>query len=105
MAGNELINKVEVTTKNELLLKLESGGSSFYQHIYREAAGVYWDAEQKGFRSTPMKEWSCEQWFKHIVDVVKSGLNIELKLSDNVTWHGIPDEEIERLRNSNATSR
>jgi len=87
-----------------LLLTLESGGSPSYQHIYREAAGVYWDAKLKGFRSTPIKEWSCEQWFQHIVEIVKSGLNIELKLSDNVTWHGVPNEEKARLSNSNAVS-
>ena len=104
MASSELINKVEVTANNELLLTLESGGSPSYQHIYREAAGVYWDTKLKGFKSTPIKVWSCEQWFQHIVEVVKSGLNIELKLSDNVTWHGVPDEEKDRLSNSNAVS-
>lgn len=98
MAKSELITKVEVTSNNELLLKLESGGNPTYQHIYREAAGVYWDSAQKGFRSTSIEKWTCEQWFKHVVSVVKSGLNVELKLSDNTTWHGVPEEEVEMLR-------
>lgn len=98
MAKSELITKVEATSKNELLLKLKSDGNPTYQHIYREAAGVYWDSVQKGFRSTSMEKWTCEQWFKHIVSVVKSGLNVELKLFENTTWHGVPEEEVERLR-------
>jgi len=104
LVSSELIKKVEVTADNELLLALESGGSSSYQHIYREGAGVYWDDKLKGFKSTPIKEWSCEKWFQHIVEVVKSGLNIDLELSDNVTWHGIPNEEKDRLSNSKAVS-
>ncbi|MDO9163822.1 MAG: hypothetical protein Q8N35_17965 [Methylococcaceae bacterium] len=70
-----------------------------YQHIYREAAGVYWDENRHGFKSTPMKEWSCAKWFFHIVGVVQSGSSIELQLGKNVEWCKIPDQdqaEIER---------
>ena len=53
----------------------KAGGKPIYQYVYREAAGVYWDEQRHGFKSTPMKEWSCSKWFFQIVGVVQSRLN------------------------------
>jgi hypothetical protein len=78
---------------NELLISLESGGKSMYQHIYREAAGVYWDQKNHEFKSTPIKEWSCSQWFSHIVSVVKLGIGVELQLSKNAIWQNVLEED------------
>ncbi|MBQ20766.1 MAG: hypothetical protein CMD31_08420 [Flavobacteriales bacterium] len=71
-----------------------------YQYVYREAAGVYWDEIQKAFKSTPMNEWTISEWFLHIKDIVKSGLNVELKVDTNVDWRSIPNEEITRIKNA-----
>lgn len=79
--ARETIDKVYVTTSGELFLALTSEGELMYQYVYREAAGVYWDNESHGFKSTPMKEKPCSEWFSHIVGVVKSGLGLELVLS------------------------
>ena len=81
----------------ELLLGLEGKGKPMYQYIYREAAGVYWDETRHGFKSTELKEWSCSKWFSHIVDIVKSGLGVELQLSDNVSWEGIPEKDKDEI--------
>ena len=64
-----------------------------YQYIYREAAGVYWDQAKQGFKSTPMKEWSCSQWYKQIVSVVRSGLGVELVLANHISWSNVPEKE------------
>ena len=53
----ETINKIVLNDSNELLLLLDSNGEPMYQYVYREAAGVYWDEKQKGFKSTELKEW------------------------------------------------
>lgn len=45
---DEIINKVEVLESGELILVLEGGGRFGYQHIYREAADIYWDNECGG---------------------------------------------------------
>ncbi len=82
----ETINEVEVTNAGELFLGIEGKGKSMYQYIYREAAGVYWDEEHHGFKSTPLKEWSHSKWFSHIVGLVKSCLGVELQLSSKATW-------------------
>lgn len=90
---HETINRVEVLDTGELLLGLESQGKPIYQYVYREAAGVYWDKNRYGFKSTPMKKWSCSQWYKQIVDVVRSGLGINLALGPNVTWRNISGQQ------------
>ena len=98
----EIIAKVEINDKGELLLSLASGGNAMYQHIYREAAGVYWDQDNHGFKSTPINDWSCAKWFSQIVSVAKSGLRIELVLSANVVWQDIPEKDITEIVQNHA---
>jgi len=95
----EIINRISITEAGELLLSLESGGREMYQYIYREAAGVYWDQQMKGFKSTPLRGWSCSQWFLHIVSVAKLGLAIELNLSPDTIWKDIPQSAINEILN------
>jgi hypothetical protein len=95
----ETINRVEVLDTGEFMLGIEGQGSSMYQYVYREAAGVYWDEGRHGFKSTQMKEWSCSQWCGHIIDIVQSGLGVQLQFGKRITWHNVPDHqrvEIER---------
>ena len=89
----EIINGVEWLESGELLLILESQGEPFYQFVYRGAAGVYWDADRHGFKSTPIREWACPAWFLQIVCVVRQELGIELHLGKEVTWRNIPDQD------------
>jgi len=97
---NEIIKEIVVNDKNELLLKIIGQGNPDYQYVYREAAGVYWDENQKGFKSTPIREWTVSEWFLHIMDIVKSGLGVELKIDDNLTWKNVPDNEIIKIKNA-----
>lgn len=101
----EIINRVELLDTGELLLGLESSGESMYQYVYREAAGVYWDSNKHGFKSTEMKEWSCAQWFGHIVGVVRSGLGIDLKLGADVSWLNISENHRAEIQNTNNTQQ
>ena len=89
----ETINRIEILDTGELLLGLEGPGEPMYAYVYREAAGVYWDPDRHGFRSTPKREWSCTQWYKHIVDSVRSGLDVALLLADHVAWSEVPEPE------------
>ena len=98
---SEIINKIEVTDSGELLLGIKGKGNPMYQHVYREAAGVYWDATLCGFKSTELKEWSCSKWFSHIVSIVKSGLGVELKLSNKILWKNIPEKDKSEIIETN----
>jgi hypothetical protein len=46
----KIINEIEITNSGQLLLIIESGGDPSYQYVYREASGVYWDNDRKGFK-------------------------------------------------------
>jgi hypothetical protein len=96
----EIINKVILNGNNELILILVGDGAASYQHIYREGAGVYWDNNQKGFKSTPLREWTISRWFFHIQEIAKTGLNVDLKLDNAATWENIPDSEQARIKNA-----
>jgi len=94
--SEEIINKVRVLDSGKLLLALKSGGKDSYQFIYREAAGVYWEKDLKGFISTKPNKWSYSEWFSHMVDVAKQ-IGIDLKLSGETDWHEVPEKEKEQI--------
>jgi hypothetical protein len=91
--NREVIVSVELMDTRELLLAIAGIGQPFYQYVYREAAGVYWDPGRRGFKSTPLVKWSCSKWFGHIVEIAKQGLGVELVLAAEVTWQGIPEQD------------
>ena len=98
-ARREEVVTVEVLDSSELQLVLASGGDESYQHVYREARGVYWDNEKGAFRGTERVKWSVSEWFAHIVAVC-SDIGITLVLSDNVDWVGVPDADKQQILSS-----
>lgn len=65
--------------------------------MYREGAGVYWDSENKGFKSTELKNWSPSEWFVHIKEIVRSGLGIELVMGEKVAWKNLLGSDKEAI--------
>ena len=64
-----------------------------YQHVYREAAGVYWYNELHKFKSTPLKyDWTYSQWFFNMVEIAKY-VGVYLQLDINTTWQGIYNKD------------
>lgn len=94
----EIINRIEVLDSGELLLGLEGQGDLGYQHVYRAAAGVYWDSLLNGFKSTRVKGWSCVQWVEQIVSTLEAELGVGVVLSEVVNWSGVPETEIALLQ-------
>jgi len=86
----EAIAKIEILDSNEMYVVLASGGKPMYQHIYREAAEVYWDNDRKGFKAPPPRKWSHADWYHHIVSVAASALDISLELSGSTEWVKVP---------------
>lgn len=99
--NREIINKIELLKTGELFIGIEGKGNPIYQHVYREAAGVYWDEERKGFKSTPLKGWSCSIWTHHIVKTVLLGLGVELRLGSNIAWLNVPDDQKAEIQRNN----
>ena len=93
----EVITHIILNDSDELLLKLQSDGDPSHEYVYRAGKGVYWDQEQKGFKSTPMNQnaesWSCAKWYSHIVSIVASELGVDLVLSENVVFENVSEED------------
>jgi hypothetical protein len=89
----EIISKVEVLESGEILIALASAGKAAYQHVYRAAAGVYWQNDLGGFVSSGRSDWSAAKWFAHIVEICKDEAGVELKLQDEVEWVGVSAED------------
>jgi hypothetical protein len=87
----EEISIIEILESGELLILLESGGKPMYQYIYREAAEVRWDNDVKGFKAPATRSWSYSDRFKQIVNVLASGLEVNLKISNETNWVNVPE--------------
>jgi len=98
----EIISEVKVLDSGKLLLILKSGGNNSYQYVYREAAGVYWEPDLKGFISTEPKDWSYITWFSHMIKIVKQ-VGIDLKLTNQTKWSGLDKSEQLKLLKAHAT--
>lgn len=95
--GTETIDRIEILDSGELFLGLDGKGKSEYQYVYREAAGVYWDPDRRGFKSTELKEWKPSDWFSHIVQIVRSGIGVELRLGESLRWNNISENEKKKI--------
>ena len=84
------ISKVEIQVSGEILLCLENQHDPFYQYIYREAAGVYWNQERAGFESRDAYKMPFEWWYLHIVSLVKESLGVELVRTQSTKWVNVP---------------
>ena len=100
--SKEIISEVKVLDSGKLLLVLESGGQNSYQYIYREAAGVYWEPNLKGFISTEPKKWSYSEWFEHIVKVADQ-FGVKLSINSETKWSGISEKEKKQILKEIAT--
>jgi len=100
--NTESISRVEILDNDELILILESGGDAGYQHIYREAAEVYWDKELKGFKSPKPRQWSYLEKYLHIAKVA-GNCSISLSLNSNVEFINVPANIKEEILASSNT--
>lgn len=95
----ETVDRVDALDTGELFLGLVGAGDPTYVYVYRAAAGVYWDASRRGFKSTPMQDRSASWWYSHMVAVVRSELDVELKLGKDVAWRNVSEAERDEIRN------
>jgi hypothetical protein len=100
--NTENISRIEILENGELILILESSGNAGYQHIYREAAEVYWDKELKGFKSPRPREISYLEQYFHIVKVAKN-CSILLSLNPSTEFKNISSSIKDEILASNNT--
>jgi len=85
----DCISEVGIDKQERLFLRPES---QTFEYVYRAAAEVGWDNEEKVLFSPRPREWSYYEWYRHIIGVVKSEYGCELFLCDKTKWTNIPDD-------------
>lgn len=60
-----------------------------FQYIYRSATEVHWDDNIGVLYSPKPREWSYLDWYKHMINVVQTEYEIDLKLTKNTRWVNI----------------
>jgi hypothetical protein len=91
----ETVSNIEITNEGVIVIALEGGGKPSYQHVYRAAAGIYWDQDGKAFRFATKNDGLYAKWFAHILNVLELGL--QLRLAKVVTWTAVSDEVRDEL--------
>lgn len=93
----ETVSDIEITDEGVIVIALESGGKPSYQHVYRAAAGVYWDQDGKAFRFATKHDGLYAKWFAHMLNVLDDEMGLKLRLAKVVTWTGVSDEVRDEL--------
>jgi len=71
---------------------------SWYQYIYRAAAGVSWNDDKGCFQSTEPKEWNYQKWYGQILSVASGpDLGRRLVLNDETEFDGLEEGFREKI--------
>lgn len=93
----ETVSNIEITDEGVIVIALQSGGKPSYQHVYRAAAGVYWDQDRKAFGFATKNDGLYAKWFSHILNVLDDEAGLKLRLARVVTWTGVSDKVRDEL--------
>ncbi len=89
----ETVLNIEIASADSLLVvTLDGGGRPSYQHVYRAAAGVYWDNDVGAFKFDVKNDQRFAHWFAHIRKVLEDEMDVRLRLDSTTTWSNVPDD-------------
>ncbi len=60
-----------------------------FELIYRSAAEVHWDRDDKFLYSPKPREWSYLDWFKHMTAIAMDEYGVRLKTNSPTDWTNI----------------
>ncbi len=83
----EAIVEVCIDGRNRLLVR---SSATTFDKIYRAAAGVEWDTAAGALASPVPREFSHSRWFEQIVTAAAGEYGIELTLTSDTSWMGVP---------------
>lgn len=64
--------------------------STSFDHIYRAAMEVNWDASTRRLFGPQPREWSYLNWFKQIISAAADEYGVALRLSPDTGWTAVP---------------
>lgn len=90
------ILKIEILPSGEIAI-YPSEPKADFQYVYRAAAGVYWDNNQKRFHHNfdgyNARELLPHQWFKYIIGVLFSEMGLDLRIKSHTQWMNVSEAQ------------
>ncbi|MFN4246390.1 MAG: hypothetical protein ACK4EY_01625 [Flavipsychrobacter sp.] len=96
MAIDEII---ELGIDNEGRLYIKPSTSQFL-YIYRLAAEVNWDNNEKILYSPKPRDWTYLKWYNHIITTAIE-YGHQLQLTEKTEWVNVPDDLKTEILSSN----
>jgi hypothetical protein len=82
------VAEISIQEDGRLLIRPREA-NDWYQHIYRAAAEVSWDAALASFVCPAPREWSHLRWFQHARDALRSELGCDLEITERTSWKNV----------------
>ena len=92
--NSDTITLIRIDGKNRICITPKT---TDFQHIYRAAMEVHWDASGKFLHSPVPRERSHLQWFKQIVGAARDEYGCQLLVTDQTAWEDVPDNTKEEI--------
>lgn len=89
---SDVIASIEIDASGRLRIYPEK---EEFTLIYRTATEIHWDNNGRFLYSPKSREWSCLDWFKHIINVVDVECYCRLTITSDTKWINI-DESLKK---------
>jgi hypothetical protein len=84
----ETIKAIGINEQEQLYIK---PCTKQFTLIWRSATKVHWNDKERYLYSPKPIEWSCLDWYKHIVSVIVDEYNYKLIVVEDTMWHNVYD--------------
>ena len=84
----EAITRIEIDQDGRLCV---TSGPTTFEHIYRAAAEVDWDATSGCLHSPTPRQATYAIWFRQIIAAVVGEYGVRLKPTARTVWINVPD--------------
>lgn len=86
---DEAVTEVGINEEGALYVR---PSHTAFEHIYRAAREVQWDAERKLLLTPKPREWSYARWFEQIISAAAKEYGVRLRLTPSTIWSNVPPD-------------
>ena len=92
------IASVDIDSAGSLFVRPKTDQS--YEYIYREGNGLRWDGNKRALHADEPARWEPTELLHHIATTLRESCDQALVFTDSTSWHGVPAELQNDLRNA-----
>jgi len=92
----EIIREIKINSRGRLQVVPFKQNFEF---IYRSATEIHWDNKENClYAPEKMKDWSYVDWFKQILNAVRSEYGYILCIVKETNWINVPNDLIDQIK-------